>query len=108
MRRLKRKNIKQFRQFKPPAFPASNFTAAPDFRQDDSYGAVTGSDFRQDDGYGVILPANWRIRQDDDSRAVIPDLIRNLCYCQKTVDPDFRQDDGYGAVTGSDFRQSLS
>ena len=30
-------------------------------------------------------------RQDDDSRAVIPDLIRNLCYCQKTVDPDFRQ-----------------
>ena len=21
---------------------------------------------------------------DDDSRAVIPDLIRNLCYCQKT------------------------
>ena len=30
-------------------------------------------------------------RQDDDSRAVIPDLIRNLCYCQKTADPDFRQ-----------------
>ena len=23
-------------------------------------------------------------RQDDDSRAVIPDLIRNLCYYQKT------------------------
>jgi len=26
-------------------------------------------------------------RQDDDSRAVIPDLIRNLRYCQKTADP---------------------
>mgnify|MGYP006883587387 CR=1 FL=1 len=34
-------------------------------------------------------------RQNDDSRAVIPDLIRNRCYCQKTVDPDFRQGDGH-------------
>ena len=31
---------------------------------------------RQNDG--------WGRHQDDDSRAVIPDLIRNLCYCQKT------------------------
>ena len=54
MKRLKRKNIKRFRQFKPQAFQASSFKADPDFRQD------------------------------DDSRAVIPDLIRNLCYCQKT------------------------
>jgi len=45
MRRLKRKNIKQFRQFKPQAFQASNFKADPDFRQDDSY----GDDFHQAD-----------------------------------------------------------
>jgi len=41
-----------------------------------------------------MIPAR-RIRQDDDSRAVIPDLIRNRYYCQKTVDPDFRQDDAF-------------
>ncbi len=46
-----------------------------------------------------------RIRQDDDSRAVIPDSIRNRCYCQKTVDPDFRQDDGYLKNADPDFRQ---
>jgi len=50
-----------------------------------------------------MIPAR-RIRQDDDSRAVIPDLIRNLCYCQKTIDPDFRQDDNYG----DDSRQADS
>ena len=33
---------------------------------------------------GVILSTSWRIRQDDDSRAVILNLIQNLCYCQKT------------------------
>jgi len=38
MRRLKRKNIKRFRQFKPQAFQTSSFKADPDFRQDDSYG----------------------------------------------------------------------
>jgi hypothetical protein len=54
MRRLKRKNIKRFKRFKPQAFQASSFKADSDFRQN------------------------------DDSRAVIPDLIRNLCYCQKT------------------------
>ena len=60
-----RKNIKRFRRFKPQAFQASSFKTDPDFHQD------------------------------DDSRAVIPDLIRNRCYCQKTVDPDFRQDDAF-------------
>jgi len=35
MRRLKRKNIKRFRRFKPQAFQASSFKADPDFRQDD-------------------------------------------------------------------------
>jgi hypothetical protein len=30
-----------------------------------------------------MIPARW-IRQNDDSRAVIPDLIQNQCYCQKT------------------------
>ena len=54
-----------------------------------------------------MIPAR-RIRQDDDSRAVIPDLIRNRCYCQKTTDPDFRQDDGYLKNADPDFRQDDS
>ena len=73
MRRLKRKNIKRLKRFRPQASQASSLKADPDFRQDDGYGATE-----------ITLSAGGRIRQDDDSRAVIPDLIRNLCYWQKT------------------------
>jgi len=37
MRRLKRKNIKRFKRFKPQAFQASSFKADSGFRQNDSY-----------------------------------------------------------------------
>mgnify|MGYP006980549084 CR=1 FL=1 len=51
---MRRLKRKSIKRFKPQAFQASSFKTDPDFRQN------------------------------DDSRAVIPDLIRNLCYCQKT------------------------
>ncbi len=37
MRRLKCKNIKRFKRFKPQAFQASSFKADPDFHQDDTF-----------------------------------------------------------------------
>jgi hypothetical protein len=43
MKRLKRKNIKWFRQFKPQAFQASSFKADPDFRQDDAFVRMTAT-----------------------------------------------------------------
>ena len=75
--------------------PAGGFvrmtTAAPSFRTWSEIGVNVknaDSDFRQNDVYGtvtgIILSTSWRIRQDDDSRAVILNLIQNLCYCQKT------------------------
>ena len=67
MRRLKRKNIKQFRQFKPQAFQASSFKTDPDFRQDDSYLKNADPDFRQDDSYG-----------EDSRQADSSELVLNL------------------------------
>jgi len=37
VRRLKRKNVKRFKRFKPQAFQASSFKADPDFHQDDTF-----------------------------------------------------------------------
>jgi len=37
MRRLKRKNIKRFKRFKPQVFQALSFKTDPDFHQDDIF-----------------------------------------------------------------------
>jgi len=68
MRRLKRKSIKRFRRFKPQALQASSF------KTDSVRQPCT-----------VLVQGQLADRQNDNSRAVIPDLIRNLSQCQGQI-----------------------